>query len=57
MQTIEMRMIQIMCGMTLQKEIVDSVLKEWTGVKDIGDHFIRGHQLRWLGHLKRMNVE
>ena len=56
MQTTEMRMIRIMCGKSLKDKVTNSVLREWTDVEDIDEH-LRGHRLRWLGHIERMNRE
>ena len=56
MQTTEMRMIRMMCGKSLKDKVTNSILREWTNVEDIDEH-LRGHHLRWLGHVERMNVE
>ncbi|XP_076799906.1 uncharacterized protein LOC143445001 [Clavelina lepadiformis] len=56
MQTTEMRMIRTMCGKTLRDGIANDVLRRWTGVEDIEKH-LRGHRLRWLEHIERMNEE
>ena len=45
-----------MCGKSLKDEVTNSLLREWTNVEDIDKH-LRGHRLRWLGHVERMNVE
>ncbi|XP_076810260.1 uncharacterized protein LOC143452992 [Clavelina lepadiformis] len=56
MQTTEMRMIRMMCGKTLRDVIANDMLRGWTCVEDIEEH-LRGHHLRWLGHVERMNEE
>ena len=56
MQTTEMRMIRIMCGKSLKDKVTNNVLRGWTDVEDV-DEYLRGHRLRWLGHVERMNGE
>ena len=56
MQATEMRMICIMCSKSRKDKVANSVLREWTNVEDIEEH-LRGHRLRWLGHIERMNAE
>ena len=56
MQTSEMGMIQIMCDKSLKDKFSNSVVREWTNVEDIDEH-IRGHHLRWLGHIEQKNAE
>ena len=55
MQSTEMRMIRMMCGKTLKDRVPSSMLRERMGIEDIEDH-MRGHRLRWLGHLERMDA-
>jgi len=54
MQAAETRMIRMMCGKTLRDGIPNGLLKDRTGVEDIGNH-LGEIRLRWLGHLERMN--
>ena len=56
MQSTEMRMIRMMCSKSLKDMIPNNVLREWIDVEDIDEH-LRGHRLRWLGHVERMNEE
>ena len=51
-----MTIIGMMCDMALLDKVASSVLRECTDVADMVQH-LRGHRLRWLGHLQRMNVE
>ena len=46
----------MICGKTLLDQVSNSVLREWTNVENIERH-LRAHCLRWLEHLKRINVE
>ena len=56
MQTSEMGMIHTMCDKSLKDKVSNSVVREWTNVEDIDEH-LRGHRLRWLGHIEQMNAE
>jgi len=53
MQASEMRMIRMMCGKTFRDGIPNGLLRDGTGVEDIGNHL--GKRLRWHGHLERMD--
>jgi len=43
-----------MCGKTLRDGILNGLLRDRTGVEDIGNH-LGETRLRWLGHLERMD--
>jgi len=49
-----MRMIIMMCGKMLCDGITNGMLKDRTGVEDVGNHLVET-RLRWLGHLERMD--
>lgn len=56
MQTTEMRMLRMIGGISLRDKVPNSNLREMVNVDDIGE-FMRGHRLRWLGHLERMDTD
>jgi len=49
-----MRMIRMVCGETLRDGILNGLLRDRTGMEDIGKH-LGETTLRWLGHLERMD--
>lgn len=52
MRMVEMRMVSMMCGKTLRDKCKSQDLRARVGVEDI-EQFLRGHRLRWAGHLER----
>jgi len=47
LQTAEMRMIRMICGKKLSDRIMNGLLRDRTGVEDIGNH-LGETRLRWL---------
>src|SRR5260221_14793832 len=48
----EMRMIRMMCGVSLRDKITSAMLRERMGVEAIGV-VVRRNRLRWFGHVER----
>jgi len=53
-QAAEIRMIRMMCGKTFRDGIQNGLLRDRTGMEDIGN-YLGETRLRWLGHLERMD--
>jgi hypothetical protein len=53
LQHTQMRMITMICGKTLKDRLRSQVLREMVNVEDV-EEFMRGHRLRWFGHVERM---
>jgi hypothetical protein len=52
LETTEMRMIRLMCGVSLRDKKTSSELRDRVGVETIGE-ICRRSRLRWFGHVKR----
>src|SRR5260221_14224094 len=48
----EMRMIRMMCGVSLRDKITSMMLRERVGVEAIGV-VVKRNRLRWFGHVER----
>ena len=50
----EMRMLRLMCGITLRDRIKIEKIRMIIGMELTNSEFLRNQRLRWFGHVERM---
>ena len=56
LEAAEMRMLRMMCGITLKDKIRNKKIRMLTGVETL-EEYLRSQRLRWFGHVQRMSGE